>query len=106
MRYILAILATVAAMLATAPAHAGEARTVRLEAPTRHVQHVRVVKVTPARGESIRVRFNTGSLWRVAPCKWEDSNNCYWDARKRGNRKGRSFVTLKGKTYYSPLIRS
>lgn len=27
-------------------------------------------------------------------CPTEDSDNCYWDARKRGNHKGNSFVTV------------
>lgn len=30
------------------------------------------------------------------PCKTEDSNGpCYWNARKRGNGKGKSFVIHK-----------
>lgn len=37
-------------------------------------------------------------------CPTEDSDNCYWDARKRGNHKGNSFVTVivngKQRVYY------
>lgn len=37
-------------------------------------------------------------------CPTEDSDNCYWDARKRGNHKGNSFVTAtvngKPRVYY------
>lgn len=36
----------------------------------------------------------------LRPCAQEDSNNCYWDAATRGNHQGRSFVTIKGVTYY------
>lgn len=96
MRYIVALLALALLTLAS-PAHAGTG-TVRLKAPTHSVAHVKVKSVTPVRG-AVRVRFNTGSKWRVVPCKHEDSNNCYWNARKRGNGIGTSFVTLKGKTY-------
>ena len=36
------------------------------------------------------------------PCKTEDSKGpCYWDARKHGNGKGRSFtVTKDGRVIY------
>lgn len=78
----------------------------RLESPTRQVNHVRVTYVQQTRTDRLWIEFNTGSLWSVRPCRFEDSNNCYWAARSRGNGTGRSFVTLKGKTYFSPLIRS
>lgn len=29
------------------------------------------------------------------PCKYEDSKNCVWDAKHRGNGKGRSFICSK-----------
>lgn len=101
------VLALASAMFAlTSPAHGAESSAVRLEAPTRSVSHVRVTRVVQTPTDRIRVRFNTGSLWSVGPCRHEDSNNCYWDARSRGDRRGSSFVTLKGKTYFSRLIRS
>lgn len=35
------------------------------------------------------------------PCKYEDSNNCFWDARHMGNGSGRSFlVNREGKVTY------
>lgn len=37
----------------------------------------------------------------LPPCKTEDSNNCYWDAKKMGNHRGNSFITWNGKTYYA-----
>lgn len=97
MKILIAAMLAMAALVFTSPAHA-ETGTVRLKAPTHSVAHVKVVKVTPLRG-AVRVRFNTGSKWRVVPCKHEDSNNCHRDARKQGNGSGTSFVTLKGKTY-------
>lgn len=109
MRIIVAsiVLALASAMFAlTSPSHAGTGRTTRLEAPTRAVAHVKVTNVQETRTSRLWIEFNTGSLWSVVPCKWEDSNNCYWDAKSRGNGKGKSFVTLKGKTYFSHLIRS
>jgi len=100
MRYLLAALAAVLVTLAIpAPSHAARG-AVRLEAPTRHVSHVRITYVQPARANRVWVEFNTGSLWSLRVCPAEDSSNCYWDARKQGNGHGRSFATIKGKTYY------
>lgn len=34
-------------------------------------------------------------------CRYEDSHGCYWNARKRGNGRGDSFVTtMRGRVYY------
>ena len=30
----------------------------------------------------------------VTPCKTEGSNNCYWDARSFGNKKGHSYYVI------------
>lgn len=99
MRYILAVLAViVSTLMFTSPAHAARG-AVRLEAPTRHVAHVRIVS-TSQHGTRTHVRFNTGSRWSLRACRHEDSNNCYWNARKRGNGHGRSFATIHGRTYY------
>jgi hypothetical protein len=97
---------TSALVTLTSPAHAAGGSAVRLEAPTRKVTHVRVTYVQQTRTDRIWIEFNTGSLWSVRPCRTEDGNNCYWDARAHSNGKGRSFVTLRGKTYFSHLIRS
>lgn len=86
--------------LTVSPAQAAPGGAVRLEPPTQHVSHVRIISVTPARAHRVRVGFNTGSLWSLKACRSEDSNNCYWDARKRGNGHGRSFATIHGRTYY------
>lgn len=37
---------------------------------------------------------------RVPRCAVEDDRNCYWNARVRGNRTGRSFVALGDRHYY------
>lgn len=36
----------------------------------------------------------------LAPCEFEDSANCYWDASERGNGQGDSFVDVDGTAYY------
>lgn len=36
----------------------------------------------------------------LRPCKYEDSENCYWDAGKFGNGVGRTFVHLNHHTFY------
>ena len=46
------------------------------------------------------VEFNTGAAGVLKPCRLEDSERCFWDAGKRGNRKGRSFVRLWHHTFY------
>lgn len=97
MRIVVALVVSALVMFAS-PAHAGGTKTHRIEPPKRHVAHVKVVKINHA-GPGIKVRFNTRSLWRVMPCRYEDSNNCYWDARNRGNGRGTSFVVIRGKYY-------
>ena len=36
----------------------------------------------------------------LPPCPVEDSNNCFWDARQRGNGKGESFYVIDGVVSY------
>lgn len=81
-------------------AHAAPAGAVRLEPPVRHVEHVKVTCVHKSKGGPKWVEFNTGSLWSLPTCKHEDSRNCFFDAKRRGNDKGRSFANIHGKTYY------
>jgi hypothetical protein len=33
-------------------------------------------------------------------CPTEDSDNCHWNAKARGNGTGESFVVLRGRVYY------
>lgn len=86
------------------PAEAATSAAHRLEPPVRHVKHVKVSYVHKSASDPKWIEFNTGSLWSVRACKYEYSNNCYWSARKQGNGKGKSFVTLHGKTYYTTLL--
>lgn len=44
-------------------------------------------------------RYDT-SEWMVTRCRYEDSRNCYFNAKKRGDGKGRSFINLKGRIVY------
>jgi hypothetical protein len=40
---------------------------------------------------------------RLAPCKYEDSNGCVWDAKHMGIPGGRSYIaTPEGKVIYVP----
>lgn len=36
----------------------------------------------------------------LAPCATEDSDHCFWDARQRGDGKGRSFIAIGESVYY------
>lgn len=40
-----------------------------------------------------------GRMYIFLPCPSEDSANCIWDARWRGDGHGQSFVDLDGKVY-------
>lgn len=50
-------------------------------------------------GKRAYVEFNDGSAWSFAPCEYEDSTRCYWNAGKRGNRIGMSFIRLGGRFF-------
>jgi hypothetical protein len=36
----------------------------------------------------------------MPPCEYEDSTNCYWNAKERGNGFGHSFVSINGRSYF------
>jgi hypothetical protein len=48
-------------------------------------------------GDRLYAEFNNGAAFLLAPCRQEDSKHCFWDARRRGNGFGTSFVSLYGK---------
>jgi len=45
------------------------------------------------------VEFNDGRALRFAPCEYEDSRRCFWDAGTSGNGAGTSFVRYAGRTF-------
>lgn len=46
------------------------------------------------------VLLRDGSEWLATPCPEEDSRNCWWNAAKRGNGEGTSFLNLHGHYHY------
>lgn len=45
--------------------------------------------------------YSYGAIGELFPeCATEDSTNCYWDARIRGNGQGNSFIDINGTAYY------
>lgn len=56
----------------------------------------------PIHNGYFRVTRSNGSVWRLPTCAHEDSDNCVWPARWVGNRRGRSFATINGRTRYFP----
>lgn len=66
--------------------------------------YVFTVTNIPAVGSGKPVKLSVKqfkALERVLPgCKHEDSLNCVWDASKRGNKKGKSFVNFQQVTFY------
>lgn len=41
-----------------------------------------------------------GSQWMFTRCRIEESRNCWWNAHKRGNHHGHSFVDIHGAVHY------
>jgi len=44
---------------------------------------------------SVSVQHRPALAWAERPCAQEDSVNCYWDAKTRGNGHGHSFVNRR-----------
>ena len=70
--------------MVTMPADAGE-----LDKDTLHVFDTLAICETDA---CPNPRF-------LGPCEWEDSDNCFWDARNMGNGIGESFYMLDGQRH-------
>jgi hypothetical protein len=51
-------------------------------------------------GQSVAQPAQVLPTYTLPPCPTEDSDNCYWDAARMGNKQGTSFITLNGVTYY------
>lgn len=96
--YALLIGALLASFLTVAMPHAANAEAHQIKAGHTPAQ-VTVTKAVHV-GKRYVVVLNTGGVWVTDPCKMEDSRNCYWDARHRGNGKGRSFFDLHGTAIY------
>jgi hypothetical protein len=63
-----------------------------------------IIALRYVRGEMLRVRFDNGSVYRMAPCATEDSTRCFWDARRLdSNGQGESFVALGSARYIVDL---
>ncbi len=66
--------------------------------------YVFTVTNIPAVGSGKPVKLTVSqfkALTKVLPgCKREDSVNCVWEAQKRGNKKGKSFVNFQQITFY------
>lgn len=113
-KFLLGIIALLAPLATIAPAQADTGQpasievqpikefangTVRFERADRPIvkRELRYVEFMP-KGHAY-VEFNDGSAWLFAPCEYEDSSACFWDAGFRGNRIGTSFIRYGGKTF-------
>lgn len=109
--FIIATLLTFGAGVLSAPTANAEAvkvfdnGTVRLEKADRKIQKRELAYVEFRRDGRAYIEFNDGSAWRFAPCEYEDSPLCFWDARTAGNRVGDSFIRYGGKTFYLKTFR-
>lgn len=75
----------------------------QIEPPTHTVNTMRVVYAEPM-ANTMYVELNDRSVWRLRPCKFEDSRTCFWNAGTRGNTRGRSFVDIRGTLIYTNRI--
>lgn len=85
-----------AAVTQSSPQQAG---TVRLLRPTHRVKRLWLTYFE-IDGDFANVGFNNGSAWRVAACRLEDSERCFWDAGSFGYGRGDSFVRMYHHTFY------
>ncbi len=96
-KYIAALFVAVSLSLGLAPS--ASAKAVELQAPVAdYPSEARnpVIYVKHVQGRWHYAELADGSQWAVTRCRYEDSRNCYWNARVRGNGEGRSFVDLRG----------
>lgn len=98
-RFIVRSAATVAAILfaivvlAIAPADAQE---VYVSGPDHTVKHNVITFHTHVPGTNwTYVELRDGSEWMATPCRTEDSTACWWDACRRGNGEGTSFLAVR-----------
>lgn len=93
-------------MLGTPTAHAADvvhtfkSGSVQIEKKDRKVKVRKVTYTERWRGGRLYAELNNGATFAFVPCRYEDSNNCYWDATRRGNGIGRSYIQLRGKTLF------
>lgn len=83
--------------------HVYRTPVIRVEHATHNVKHRRVVDVdeVDSRGTGrYLVWFNNGSAFYMRGCVYEDGHRCVWNAHKRGNGIGHSFVQLHRHWYY------
>lgn len=57
-------------------------------------------EVGTKRAPRFLVTLNNGALFDLIGCRLEDSRNCYWDAKRMGNHRGKSFANIRGKVVY------
>lgn len=95
----LALLMIVAVDTHRADAAGLSSRAVQVEPHTSRTAHPYIIEARLLWGGRLYYRMNNGAAFRTGPCAEEDSPNCWWNAG-RGNGKGRSFVSLRGRAYY------
>lgn len=97
----LALAVVLASLVLTAPR--SDARAVLVEPPSvnavkslHYVEPYAIKRGTPRR---LFVVFSDGSAYIFTPCRFEDGRNCFWWAPGVGNKRGRSFIDLRGTLY-------
>lgn len=91
-KFLILVVSAVAFTLAPSPANAKAVQVEQAEVERPHRNPVLYVEHVQRRW--FYVELADGSTWMVTRCRHEDSNNCWWNARTRGNGEGRSFVVI------------
>jgi hypothetical protein len=102
---VIAVIASIALLIVGVPAHADVYYpvfpTYKVQDPVRQPKHIKVKRLRQVKGS--RVVVNNGALWSMGPCEYEDSERCFYDASRRGNKVGTSFVRMYHHTFpYTP----
>lgn len=82
-----------------------DAAVTQVEKRDRPVKAVKVVYAERLEGGRLYYELNNGATFVTTACQYEDSRNCWWNAGKRGNGVGHSFVDLKGRALYLDGLR-
>lgn len=77
----------------------------QIRRPAIHVKNLRLVGYVEHKGSYLNAVFNDGRFWTLGACQYEDSERCFWDASRRGNGTGDSFVRLFHRTFYLKDVR-
>jgi hypothetical protein len=96
---ILAGMLFVGAILAAPSADASVVRVEKRDHQVPFARNIVVDREHVPNSVKTKVTLRDGSQWVATPCVEEDSRNCWWNACRRGNGGGTSFVNIHGQVH-------